>query len=410
MENYRYYELRHSCSALRNSLDICAKRCIIVIMKRYLEERIAADLKKKMVLLTGSRQVGKTFLSKQIAEIYFERSCYLNFDNSIDASAIIGQNWPSDTDLLILDEIHKMSGWKQFLKGVYDTKPPECALLVTGSSRMDSFRQAGESLAGRYFHYRLWPLSVAELKSRFKPREAFNLLQKYGGFPEPFLGFDETKANRWRSQYFSDLVREDILEFGRLQEIRAMRVLLELLRKRVGSPLSYTSIARDLQVAPNTVRRYVEILEALHIVFLVRPHHANIARAIKKMPRLYFYESGYVQGDEGVIVENVAAICLRKHADLRSDISGDKVELCYIRTREKHEVDFAVICNDQPEVLIEVKISSTKVTPSLKLLGEKLPGVKRVHLVRDLRLEQDKEGILIRNLAQLLADLDAMHS
>ncbi len=244
------------------------------------------------------------------------------------------------------------------------------------------------------------------MKSGFKPREAFSLLQKFGGFPEPFLGFDETEANRWRSQYFVDLVREDILEFGRLQEIRVMRVLLELLRKRVGS----TSIARDLKVAPNTVGRYVEILEVLHIVFLVRPYHANTARAIMKMSKLYFYESGYVQDDEGVIVENVAAICLRKHTDFRSDVSGDKVELCYIRTREKHEVDFAVICNDQLEVLIEVKTASTKVTSSLKLPGEKLPGVKRLHLVRDLRLEQDEDGILIRNLAEWLADLDAIHS
>ncbi|MCD4702373.1 MAG: ATP-binding protein [Candidatus Aegiribacteria sp.] len=379
-------------------------------MKRYLEERIVDDLKKKMVLLTGPRQVGKTYLSKQIAAEYFNRNCYLNFDNSIDASVIMEQGWPGDIDLLILDEIHKMSGWKQYLKGVYDTKPSECALLVTGSSRMDTFRQAGESLAGRYFHYRLWPLSVSELKNTIKPREAFSLLQKYGGFPEPFLSSDETYANRWRSKYFTDLVREDILEFGRLQEIRVMRVLLELLRKRVGSPLSYTSIAEDLQVAPNTVRRYVEILEALHIVFLVRPHHANIARAIQKMPKLYFHDSGYVQGDEGVVVENIAAICLRKHADFRSDISGDKVELCYIRTKEKHEVDFALICKSEPEVLIEVKTSSTKVTSSLKLLGKKLPGVKRVHLVRDLRLEQDKDGILIRNLAEWLADLDATHS
>ena len=375
-------------------------------MKRYLEERIVADLKKKMVLLTGPRQVGKTFLSKQIAEHYFNRTCYLNFDNSIDAGVIMGQNWPADIDLLILDEIHKMPGWKQFLKGVYDTKSSECSMLVTGSSRMDTFRQAGESLAGRYFHHRLWPLSVAELKNTFNPQEAFRLLQKYGGFPEPFLGNDETQAKRWRSQYFTDLIREDILEFGRLQEIRVMRVMLELLRNRVGSPLSYASIANDLQVAPNTVKRYVNILEALHIVFLLRPHHTNITRAIQKMPKLYFFDSGYVRGDEGIVVENIAAVCLRKHADFRSEISGNKVELCYMRTKDKQEVDFALISNDQAEVLIEVKTSSTKVTSSLKLLGDKLPGVSRVQLVRDLRLERDKNGILVRNLAQWLADLD----
>ena len=71
-------------------------------MKRYLEERIVADLKRKMVLITGPRQVGKTFLSKQIAEDHFMRFCYLNFDNSLDASVITGQSWPSDNDLLIL--------------------------------------------------------------------------------------------------------------------------------------------------------------------------------------------------------------------------------------------------------------------------------------------------------------------
>ena len=158
--------------------------------------------------------------------------------------------------------------------------------------------------------------------------------------------------------------------------------------------------------AQQPAARYVDILEALHIVFLVRPHHANLARAIQKMPKFYFYDSGYVQGDEGVIVENIAAICLRKHAEYRSDISGDTVELCYIRTREKHEVDFTLVSNGEPEVLIEVKISCTKIPADLKLLGEKLPGVKRVHLVRDLRLEQDREGISIRKLPEWLAGLD----
>jgi len=94
-------------------------------MRRYLEERIVADLKKKMVLLTDPRQVGKTYLSKQIAREYFNRSCYLNLDNSIDARVIVEQSWPGDADLLILDELHKMSGWKQYLKGVYDTKQSE---------------------------------------------------------------------------------------------------------------------------------------------------------------------------------------------------------------------------------------------------------------------------------------------
>ncbi len=125
------------------------------------------------------------------------------------------------------------------------------------------------------------------------------------------------------------------------------------------------------------------------------------------MPKLYFYDSGYVQGDEGIIVENIAAICLRKHTDYWSDITGDEVELRYIRTKEKYEVDFAIVCNEAPQVLIEVKSSERKISSGLKLLRDKLPGAKQFQLVNNLRLDQDKEGIHIRNLAGWLACLDA---
>jgi predicted AAA+ superfamily ATPase len=375
-------------------------------MKRYLEDRILNDLRRKMVVLTGPRQVGKTYLARQMAS-RFAHPCFLNYDSPSDTAVIGRQSWPAETELLILDEIHKMPGWKAFLKGVYDTRAAGCSLLVTGSARMDTFRQAGESLAGRYYRYRLWPLSVAELGEVCAPQEAFRLLQRFGGFPEPFLSGSETEANRWRSQYYTDLIREDVLEFGRLQEIRAMRLLVELLRKRVGSPLSYASLAEDLKVAPNTVRHYVDILEALHIVFLVRPHHANLARAIQKEPKLYFYDSGYVQGDEDVSVENTTAVCLKKHVDYRADAMGDALDLCYIRTKDKREIDFALVKDGRPETLIEVKTADSAIHRDLVTLGAKMPGASRLQLVRDLRVEEDRDGVSLRRLPEWLANLEA---
>jgi K+/H+ antiporter YhaU regulatory subunit KhtT len=186
----------------------------------------------------GRRQVGKTWLAMSIAEEHFKRPCYLNYDNIPDARVIRQQSWPLNSDLTIFDEIHKMPEWKRFLKGVVDTKSPETAILVTGSSGMDTFRQTGDSLAGRHYHYRLWPFSVAELVSSYSADKAFSLLQKFGGFPKPLLAGDEIAAQRWRFQYFAGIVREDILEFSRLQEVRSMRLLVEILRGRVGSPLS----------------------------------------------------------------------------------------------------------------------------------------------------------------------------
>ncbi len=256
-----------------------------ITLKRYLYDQVLKDIKKKMVFITGPRQVGKTFLAKQIMT-EFQEPQYLNYDNLDDRKIIQNMSWKLNTDLLIFDEIHKMKGWKMFLKGVYDGRRENQAILVTGSSRLDTFRQSGESLAGRYFHLRLNPISVKEVEHLYPPLEAIEKLNLLGGFPEPFLSGSEEEAARWRNQYYTDLIREDILEFGRINEIRNMRILLELLRGRVASPLSYNSLARDLQVSPNTVKRYIQIIESLHIVFLLRPYHKRLSRSILREPKL----------------------------------------------------------------------------------------------------------------------------
>ena len=86
-----------------------------------------------------------------------------------------------------------------------------------------------------------------------------------------------------------------------------MRMFVELLRERVGSPLSLASIARDLQISPTTLARYLEILESLHVVFVVRPYHRNIARALLKEPKVYLHDTGLVRGDDGARFENACA-------------------------------------------------------------------------------------------------------
>jgi predicted AAA+ superfamily ATPase len=205
-------------------------------MKRYLHNQILKDLKKKMVIITGPRQVGKTYLAKEMMRA-FHNPQYLNYDNDNDRRIIKKRSWRMDAGLLVFDEIHKMKKWKIYLKGTFDSRPEGQSILVTGSARLETYRQSGESLAGRYLHLRLYPLSVKELAGSLAPFEAVEKLNRLGGFPEPFLSESEEEAARWRNQYYTDLVREDILEFGRIQEIKAMRQLVELLRQRVGPSL-----------------------------------------------------------------------------------------------------------------------------------------------------------------------------
>jgi len=116
---------------------------------------------------------------------------------------------------------------------------------------------------------------------------------------------------------------------------------LDLLRRRVGSPLSIASLARDLQTAPNTIAKYLDILEALYIIFLVRPFHRNVARAILKAPKAYFFDTGYVRGDDGVKWENACATMLLKNVHFQQDTLGRQTSLNYLRTKDGKEVDFA---------------------------------------------------------------------
>ncbi|MGB4333852.1 MAG: ATP-binding protein [Chromatiaceae bacterium] len=377
-------------------------------MNRYLLDQIATDLRRKMVLLTGPRQVGKTTLCRQIMT-GFPPAQYLNWDVLGDRNILNRQSWNPNAGLLALDEIHKMPDWKNWLKGVVDGKPEGQALLVTGSARMETWRQSGDSLAGRYLAFRLHPLSVREWRDQQggSPAAALARILERGGFPEPCLADKTEDADRWRRQYFTDLIREDVLEFSRLQEINTMRLFVELLRERVGSPLSLASIARDLAVSPTTLKRYLDILQALYIVFAVPPWHRNLARAILQTPKVYFFDTGLVRGDEGIRLENAIATMLLKQVHFLQDAHGRPAGLHYLRTKDGAEVDFALGDDNRLTHLIECKLSDNSPHRALANFASRFPGVEAIQLVRDLRQEEYRSGIRITDAAEWLAGLAA---
>jgi len=193
-------------------------------------------------------------------------------------------------------------------------------MLITGSTCLETFRQSGDSLAGRYYHHRLFP---------FTPEELFAIGQTYpleyflerGSFPEPFLAADTVEAQRWRRQYLDGLIREDIVTYETIGQLKAMNLLVDLLRSRVASPLSYQSLAEDLNVSPHTVKHYIDILEALYIIFRVYPYHHSIARSIKQQAKLYFFDIALVNGSPQRL-ENLVALSLYRHICFKGPPNG----------------------------------------------------------------------------------------
>jgi predicted AAA+ superfamily ATPase len=377
-------------------------------MDRALTPFIQADLARKMVFVSGPRQAGKTTLALGLASAS-PNAQVLNWDVAADRRVMLDQSWSPAAQLVVFDELHKMADWKAWLKGVFDGRRQGQALLVTGSARLDTFRQSGESLAGRYFSWRLHPVTVQEwvATSAATPEAALARILERGGFPEPFLAAQPSDADRWRQLYLEGLIREDILEFSRIGEIRAMRVFVDMLRSRVGSPLSLASLTRDLQISPTTLGRYLEILEALNIVFTVRPFHRNIARALLKEPKVYFFDTGLVRGDEGARFENACATMLLRHAHFLKDSAGRAMSLHYVRDKEGREIDFTLCEDGEPLGFAECKLSDAVVPPYLAAIAERFPAAGACLLVRHLRQPEQRGRVAVERAADWLARLAA---
>ena len=352
-------------------------------MERYLEKHIKKDLKEKIVILSGPRQVGKTTLSKQL----IPSNVYLNYDSAADRKIIRKEEWARDVKLVIFDELHKMKNWKSWIKGIYDTEGIPPSLLVTGSARIETYRKGGDSLAGRFFSYRLHPLTVKEICAYLDetPKAALDKLVSFGGFPEPYLKNSETFAKRWRRTHVDTIIREDLLDLERVRDIKSIEILIDLLKARVGSSTSFSSLAEDLQVSVHTVKHWLQIMENLYVVFPVRPYHRNIARSILKEPKYYLYDPSAVDGDFGMKLENVVALALLRDLHLLEDTTGSKVSLHYLRDKEKNEVDFLTVIDNKPALMIEVKVSDDSFSKSLYRFSGFLKDARPIQLVYNLR-------------------------
>ncbi len=360
---------------------------------------------KKIILISGPRQSGKTTISKTLIPLFD----YFNYDAPEHRLALKEKSWDRSKPLVIFDELHKMPEWKTWLKGIYDVEGIPPSYVVTGSANMNMFRRMGDSLAGRFFSFRLHPFDVREVSREIEPIEALSRIMRVGGFPEPFLENDPVFYARWKRSHLDVILRQDLLDLASVNDIQSIETLIELLRGRVCSPVSYANLANDLQKDPQTVKSWLNLLENLYVIFAVRPWHHNIARSILKEPKYYFYDTGQVKGDDGHKLENAVACALRKRLDFLEDTRGLDCSLNYIRTKDGKELDFSVAVDGMPTHIIEVKNSDSDRSQAFSRFPELMKSVRAIQVVGSkTRRKTFPDGLVIEHAPDFLSTFELL--
>ncbi len=359
---------------------------------RKIESKIKKDLSKKIVLLAGPRQCGKTSTSLNLLkETKGDTIRYLNWDFAEHRESIMQEIFPLGKGLIVLDEIHKFSRWRQVVKGLYDIRKNEISILVTGSGKLDHYSHGGDSLQGRYFLHRMYPFSLDEFRdANQKLLEDFFHL---GPFPEPLLAGSEMDAKRWSRDYRQRLIQEDINTLESVKDLGVMEMLSLRLKDIIGSPLSVNSLREDLQIAHKTVSSWLDIFEALFFQFRIFPFGSPLIRALKKEPKLYLFDWTVIT-DPGARFENLVAFHLRKQVDTLVDSNSRELELSYFRDVDGREVDFVITENGQPIFAIETKFKDDRAYRPIIFFKKKFPACNCMLLFYEGSKEYtDKYGV-----------------
>lgn len=358
---------------------------------------------RQMVFISGPRQVGKTTISESLASVY------LSWDDEDVRKAIqsgqrtlaakYGIDKPtSSRRVVVFDEIHKYSRWKQFLKGFYDIYGKSWRIVATGSARMDVYKKGGDSMMGRYFPYRMHPLSVAELidtslpgenlirKPRMLSDEEWNALVRFGGFPDPFVNRDPRFSRRWNALRFEQLTKTDMRDLTRVAELDQLAALAEILGGRSGEQLVYKSLGCDLGIDEKTVKKWIKTLRYLYFGFEVRPWFKNVENSIRKMPKWYMRDWANVT-DSGKRAETFVACHLLKAVEGWTDLGYGDFSLGYLRDKSRREVDFVVVRDGEPWFLVEVKKSEESLSDALGFFQRRLGAKHAFQVVLDADYE-----------------------
>lgn len=377
---------------------------------RILSNFLPSAKKRRLVLLTGARQTGKTTLAlKKYPDLR-----YINLDAPENREAIRGMptaSWSRNVGNAVIDEAQKEPSLFEKVKFGFDKGDISFSLLL-GSSQILMLKKIRESLAGRISVYELWPLLMGELifdsdtqtpspplldrlfsnqdlKQIFRGvpevllvsedgriQEAEKHLLQWGGMPA-LLPLSAEERWKWLRDYQFTYLERDLGDLARLDDLVPFRTFQKLAALRSGRLLNYSELARDASLSVDTARRYLEYLTLSYQTVLLQPYHRNITSSVVKTPKLYWIDIGIMRslsgfyGDlSGEVYETMVVSEIIKYMKTVQR----QEEIYFYRTRSGLELDL-LLQTEKGLIGIEIKARRTVESSDLRAMREVAKGL-----------------------------------
>ena len=323
------------------------------MIARTIEKAILADYgKKKVIVLLGPRQVGKTTLL-DVLQSSNANCLRINCDDIDDVLLIEDKSSTelkaliSDYDMVFVDEAQRVRNIGMILKKTGDLKL-DTQVIVTGSSSLELANDINEPATGRLLEYNLYPLSLRELAVDSSEREQRRLIESrmiYGLYPEVVT--TPSDAKRTLMTLVNNYLYKDILSYRGIKKPDVLQKLVRALALQLGSEVSYNELGNMLRIDKETVENYINLLEKCFVVFRLDSFNGNLRNEIKKGKKVYFYDNGIrnavlsnfapldLRNDAGALWENLMVSERVKH----NSYYGSYAQLYFWRTQTQQEID-----------------------------------------------------------------------
>lgn len=369
-------------------------KIVIMLINRSILKDLQAEISQPQILiLLGTRQVGKTTLLHQLEDYAKKsglRTCFFDLEQP---QTLADFNRPDKEivdlvsqsgDVVFIDEFQYLKNASRIFKAIYDSRI-KIKIICSGSSSIEIHKHLKESLAGRRFLYKIYPLSYSEINSTISYSLAEYLM--FGGMPAVTQTDSALRKQKILNELLSSYILKDIKSLVKEENIRAFNHLLYLLAENQGSTISVHSLAREVGLSTKTLNRYLDILEETYVNFRIYSYSKNLGNELKKSCKTYLYDLGIrnallkdfsllnERNDKGAILETYIFHKLQRHLEPNTEIR-------FWRTKDGSEVDFVLVKNRKP-IPIEVKssINDGKVPSGLKKFLARYPNTSDAFVI-----------------------------